>query len=287
MRPRTILAGLTALGAALAFAVGAALAQQQPPPKAPPPSQRPKAPPATKAAPPPPPAFKITIATEGGYPPFNFRDAGGQPAGFEIDLARELCKRMNAECRFVFASWDALLPGLLENKHDAVMAAMDMTAERRRNIAFTRRYMQRTAGFAAVKGLGLADAAPSLLRGKKVGAVDATMHLDYLERTYRKAIVLRRYPTIESARAALAKGEIEALLADKMEHIAWLKSAEGSCCELFGPDIRDRSFGDGVGVGLRKDDLKLREAFNKAIADAMQDGGYKKINDKYAPFPFN
>jgi len=43
----------------------------------------------------------IKIATEGAYPPWNFIDSSGNLAGFEIDLANDLCGRMNVECEIV------------------------------------------------------------------------------------------------------------------------------------------------------------------------------------------
>ena len=59
-----------------------------------------------------PPAFKITVATEAAYPPFNYLDRKGLPAGFEMELAQEACQRMKAECEFVAVKWDDLIPGL-------------------------------------------------------------------------------------------------------------------------------------------------------------------------------
>ena len=37
---------------------------------------------------------KVTIATEGAYEPWNLVQPDGKLAGFEVDLANELCKRM-------------------------------------------------------------------------------------------------------------------------------------------------------------------------------------------------
>ena len=53
--------------------------------------------PAAPKSPFPPPAFKITVATEGAYPPFNYLDRKGRLAGFEMDLAQEICERMKAD----------------------------------------------------------------------------------------------------------------------------------------------------------------------------------------------
>ncbi len=38
---------------------------------------------------------------------------------------------------------------------------------------------------------------------------------------------------------------------------------------------------------MRRVDAKLRDAFNKALGEMVSDGTYKKINEKYFPFPLN
>jgi len=60
----------------------------------------------------------ITIATEGAYAPWNFTDADGKAAGFEIDLANDLCNRMKIKCTVVIQDWDGLIPGLTAGKFD-------------------------------------------------------------------------------------------------------------------------------------------------------------------------
>jgi ABC-type amino acid transport substrate-binding protein len=107
------LAVVTALAVTLAaICPPPAAAQQQgstTPPPAPPPRPKPATPPQkTKPGqkPPPAPALKATVVTEGKFAPFNTVDAQGRPAGFEVDLAAELCKRAKIECRIVTAPWD-------------------------------------------------------------------------------------------------------------------------------------------------------------------------------------
>lgn len=269
-----------------------AWAQQQgsttPPPPAPPP--RPKPAPAPQKAkpgqkPPAPPALKATIVTEGKYAPFNMLDAQGRPAGFEVELAQELCKRAKIECRIVAAPWDDILPGLLDKRYDAIMASMDMTPERRRQVSFTKRYMLVPGAFVAPKSAAVPDGAPALLRGKTVGVQRGTVFADYLDRTFRKAIRVKPFPTADEARRELAAGKLDAVMGDKVALWQWLKSSDGDCCGFFGQDVKDtRTLGDGVGIGLRKDDSKLRDAFNKALAETIADGTHKRIADKYLPF---
>ena len=92
----------------LLAATNAAFAQTaKPAPRAPVPATRPAAP----KSPFTPPAFKITVATEGAFPPFNYLDRKGIPAGFEMELAQEACQRIKAECEFAAFKWDDLIPG--------------------------------------------------------------------------------------------------------------------------------------------------------------------------------
>ena len=67
--------------------------------------------------------------------------------------------------------------------------------------------------------------------------------------------------------------------------MAVAEDPDGACCDFFGQDIKDRrTMGDGVGIGFRKDDAKLRELFNKALAEVVADGTLKRIAEKYVPF---
>lgn len=287
-----LLAGVTAFVVALAAACPpVAEAQQQgstTQPPAPPPRPKPVTPP-SKAKPgqkpPPAPALKATVVTEGKFPPFNMVDAQGRPAGFEVDLATELCKRAKVDCRIVTASWDDILPGLLDKRYDAIMASMDMTQERRRQISFSKRYMLVPGAFVAPKSAAVPDGAPVLLRGKTVGVQRGTIYADYLERTFRKTVRIKPFPTVDDARKELAEGKLDAVMGDKVAMWRWLKSSDGACCDFFGQDVKDtRTLGDGVGIGFRKDDSKLRDAFNKALAEVVADGTLRRMAEKYVPF---
>lgn len=53
---------------------------------------------------------KIRIGTDPTYAPFESKNAQGELVGFDIDLAKELCKRINTQCTFVENPLDALIP---------------------------------------------------------------------------------------------------------------------------------------------------------------------------------
>jgi len=273
--------------ALLALAASASAQQQQHPAR---PAGRAAPQPAKPAAPKSPftpPAFKITIATEGAYPPFNYLDRKGLPAGFEMELAQDACQRMKAECEFVAAKWDELIPGLLDKKFDIVMSSLEVNSERRRRLGLSRRYYLSPGAFIAAKGQPF-DGPPSLLRNRKIGVQKDSTHADWLDKSFRRSAQIKRYPTVAEALQGLVGDEVDAVFGDKVELRLWSRKPEGKCCEVMGQDIKDtQTLGIGVSAGIRREDIKLRDAFNKALGEMMSDGTYKKLNEKYFPFPLN
>ena len=292
MRPLLGLLALLAMtGIASAQQPQAPAQPQQKPPAKPAPAAKPAAAaPAAKPGPKSPfapPAFKITIATEGAFPPFNYLDRKGMPAGFEMELAQEACQRIKAECEFVALKWDELIPGLLDKKFDIIMSSMEVTRERRQRMGLSRRYYLSPGAFIAPKGAPY-DGPPSLLRNKRIGIQKDSMHADWADKSFRRSAQLKRYASVQEALAGLANDEVDAVFGDKAQLWLWSQKPEGKCCELVGQDIKDtQTLGVGVAAGLRKEDGKLREAFNKALGEMMTDGTYKKLNDKYFPFALN
>jgi ABC-type amino acid transport substrate-binding protein len=266
------------------LAAGTAFAQQ--PPAKPAPKPAPAQPPAKKS-PFTPPAFKITIATEAAYPPFNYLDKKGLPAGFEMELAQDACQRMKAECEFIAVKWDDLIPGLLDKKFDIIMSSLEVNNERRRRLGLSRRYYLSPGAFIAEKGQPF-DGPPTLLRNKRIGVQKDSTHADWLDKSFRRSAQIKRYASVADALQGLQKEEVDAVFGDKAQLWLWSQKPEGKCCEVMGQDIKDnQTLGVGVSAGLRREDIKLREALNKALAEMTSDGTFKKLNDKYFPFSLN
>ena len=99
---------------------------------------------------------KVTIATEGAYEPWNYVLPDGKLAGFEVDLAHELCTRMKVECSVVQNDWDGMIPALTAGKFDGIMAGMNITPKRLEVIAFSNAYAAGPAGFMVPKTSDLA-----------------------------------------------------------------------------------------------------------------------------------
>jgi len=221
-------------------------------------------------------ADKVRIGTEGAYPPFNLIDKAGKPAGFDVDIAKALCKKMGADCTFVTQDWDGIIPGLLARKYDAIVASMSITDERKKAVDFTERYYSNSLRFIAKKGSGID---PKNLKGKSIGAQRATIAANYVEEV--KGAKAKLYDTQENAYLDLSSGRIDLLVTDMLPGYDWLQSEQGKGYEFIGENI---DIDDKIGIAVRKGDNKLRKSLNKAIAEIIADGTYAKINAKYFPF---
>jgi lysine-arginine-ornithine-binding protein len=230
----------------------------------------------------------IRIGTEGAYPPFNGLDPSGQLVGFDIDIAKALCEKMQATCTFQAQDWDGIIPALLAGKFDAIVASMSITDERKKKVAFTNKYYQTPAAFVAPKDSKIASWDAAGLKGKVIGAQSSTIHGNYLEGEIQPGgAEIKLYGTQDEANADLAAGRLDAVVADKTMLSEWLKKPEASCCERKADvDVVKyaKYFGSGAGIAVRKEDTDLVDKFNKAIAEILADGTYKKINDKYFPY---
>ena len=227
---------------------------------------------------------KVVIGTEGAYPPFNNLTSDGKLVGFDVDVAKALCKAAKFECTFVTQDWDGMIPALLANKFDAIIASMSITEERMEKIDFTDKYYNTPPAIAVPKDSDIGGTSDADLSGKALGAQSATTHSNYAEEKLGSAS-LKLYPTPDEYKADIAAGRIDAVIDDVVVLSDWIKTDEGACCKIIGTLTPDPKInGIGAGIGIRKGSDELKKAFNAAISAIRADGTYKAINDEYFAF---
>lgn len=228
--------------------------------------------------------MKLRIGTEGAYPPFNSTTANGELVGFDVDIAKALCEKMDAECTFVAQDWDGIIPALLANKYDAIIASMSITPERAEVVAFSNKYYNTPPAIAVPKDSSLTEATPEALSDIIMGAQSSTTHANYAAAKFPDT-QLRRYGSPDEYKLDLESGRIDAAIDDVVVLSDWIDSPDGECCKILttlkvDPEIN----GVGAGVAVRQDEEELVAKLNEAIAAIRADGTYKQINDKYFAF---
>ncbi len=246
---------------------------------------------------------KVKIATEGAYPPWNSVDASGNLVGFEIDLAQALCERMNVTCEVVAQKWRGIIKGLNAGKYDAIMAAMSITAERKKLVTFSRNYagtpnvfiMRKdnpSADFrTGLERLNLDDISPAEqeaidaiikeFKDKVIGVQVATTHASFADEYLGDHAEIRIYDFQHTIDLELYQGRLDAVIGDYAYWQPLIQTEQGKEYKIVGPHMTGGPFGGGVGVAIRKKDQDLADMFSRAIAEMIQDGSLKKLALKW------
>ncbi|MFC0229227.1 arginine ABC transporter substrate-binding protein [Serratia aquatilis] len=221
-------------------------------------------------------AETIRFATEASYPPFEFIGADNKIQGFDVDLANAMCKEMQANCTFTNQAFDSLIPSLKFKRFDAVMAGMDITPEREKQVRFTKPYYDNSALFIAEKGK-VANVAE--LKGKRVGVQNGTTHQKFLTDKHPE-ITTVPYDSYQNAILDLKSGRVDAVFGDTAVVNEWLK--QNDALAAVGDKVTDKDyFGTGLGIAVRQQNTELQGKFNAALEKIKQDGTYETIYKKW------
>ncbi|MOA59008.1 Lysine-arginine-ornithine-binding periplasmic protein precursor [compost metagenome] len=83
----------------------------------------------------------------------------------------------------------------------------------------------------------------------------------------------------------MINGRLDASLLASVSASEFFHTPAGKDFAFIGAELSDsKYFGIGDGIGLRKEDIALRNAFNAALQAIIANGTYKKVNDKYFDF---
>lgn len=223
-------------------------------------------------------AEKINFGSSATYPPFESFDASNQIVGFDIDLAKALCKQMQADCTFTNHAFDSLIPALKFKKYDAVISGMDITPERSKQVSFTDPYYANSALVIAKKG---AFKSFDDLKGKRIGMENGTTHQKYLQDKHPEVKTVA-YDSYQNAIIDLKNGRIDGVFGDTAVVNEWLKT--NPQLGTATPKVTDpQYFGTGLGIAVRPDNKALLEKLNAALAAIKADGTYQKISDQWFP----
>lgn len=224
----------------------------------------------------------IKIATEGAFPPWNFVEANGKLAGWDIEITAALCKVIGADCPIAAQAWDGIIPALQAGKFDAIIAQMSMTPKRMEQVDFTIKYKESSSRFVAKKGT-ITEVTPAALKSKTIGVQRGAAQRTWLEEQGYANI--RHYETTQAVELDLIAGRIDLLIQNTAtSSLVFFKRPESKDYEFVGPEFKGGTLGAGQAIAIRKGDATLRECFNSAIRAIRKNGEYDAISARYVPF---
>ncbi len=217
----------------------------------------------------------VRVASLGDSKPYTFTDAQGNFTGFDVELFKDVAKRAGVD-NVVFTGQDfsAILPAVANGQFDVGVAAIGITDKRKETVDFSSGYLAGYLTVLTTKDSGIKGVED--LAGKRLGVVQGTLQEAYAVKNFTTASLVR-FPDNNSAIAAVNSGSADA---DFLDY-----EAAKDYTEQHGlVSVADiPSFDAPAGFALAKDKTALKEALNKALAEAMEDGTWKTLYQKWFP----
>jgi polar amino acid transport system substrate-binding protein len=232
----------------------------------------------------------MVMSTDPEYPPQSFLNAQNEFEGFDIDVGREIARRLGVEIEFVTPGWDVITAGNWAGRWDLSVGSMTPTAERRQVLDFPAIYYYTPASL-AVHQDNTAIKQPADASGKNIGVGVATTYENYLKKDltidaegapafeYRiENATIRTYDTDQLALDDLRLGDgvrLDAVITAKPTVLASIKN--GYPIKVVEPPLFLEPLAVATDKGDAEWDAKLKE-----IVEAMHaDGTLSKLSEKW------
>jgi len=234
---------------------------------------------------------KLLIATDANYKPQSFKNPDGTFEGFDIDVAKEVAKRLSVEAEFIDVNFDIITAGGWNNRWDMNAGSMTITPDRKKSLYFSSPYYYTPASFVVHKDSKAASIDD--LKGKQVGVGAATTYQDYLEgkltlegETILKpapaGVTVKTYTSDVDALTDLALGDgtrLDAVLTALPTAEEAIKG--GQPFKILGDPVYYEDLGLAFDQKSALDSKGLADAVTKIIDDMHKDGTLTKLAAKY------
>jgi len=218
---------------------------------------------------------RLVVGFDGGCPPLAFYDDQGRPAGFEADLAQEFARRLGLEVVWLDLPREALIHALYARKIDCIVSALPMTRTNKMQVAFSKPYIE--DGLVLAVSPDNADIQkPGDIKGKTVALVKETEAAQFLKNTDKKPAKTRQYPDLAQAVQALANGDVDAVIAERLPLLHLAGQSEHKFTVL--DDLLTKT---PYGAAFRKDDSSLKSRIQRTLNQMLTDGAMNAISQRW------
>lgn len=220
---------------------------------------------------------KFVVGLDDSFPPMGFRDEKGEIVGFDIDLAKEVAKRLGVEVEFKPVDWDGIVLSLKNKDIDLIWNGLTITEKRKKEIDFSKVYLQNKQ--IIVVGNNSDIQFKSDLSGKVVGiqlgsSSEVALNADAGFVKVLKDI--RKYSNNTEALMDLKAGRVNAVVVDEIVGRYYIAKKPGTY-RVLAEDFGEESYG----IGIRKSDTSFKEELDRILDEIKVDGTAEKIAIKW------
>jgi polar amino acid transport system substrate-binding protein len=223
----------------------------------------------------------FTVGTRTGSPPFGYINKQNEWVGFSIDLSRQVHKniekKLGRSVKFELkeSAPATRVPLLSSGAVDLIAGTMTITRARRESVDFSLTFFATGAQFLVKKGSPIKGTKD--ITGKRIGTQQGSTNERALREKYPQAQLVV-FPDQPSAFTALTQGKLDAYTNDGIQ--LWglkYKSPSPEDWEVVGEWYTYEPYG----MGMRKNESDFRLVVDTALMEAIEDGEYFKVYEKW------
>jgi polar amino acid transport system substrate-binding protein len=213
--------------------------------------------------------------------PMAFYDADKRIAGFDIEFASYVAKKLKKRLEVVDMDFGAMIPALAAGKVDMIGAGLSITEERAKKILYSKCYY--LSGIAvAVKDYGESgntSATPKMgkledIAGMRIGVLMGSIHDAYATKTFPKAEIMQ-YQSVSDMILGVITGKADVAFMDQSGiRDVFKKNPE---LGLLAQDM----FTVPIAAGFNKERAELRMKFNRYLKEIRSNGVYDDMIDRW------
>lgn len=218
----------------------------------------------------------FVVGLDDSFPPMGFRDDKNEIVGFDVDLAKEVGKRLGMEVVLQPINWDTKELELDSGNIDVIWNGLTITDERKQAMDFSDPYLKNDQVIVVKKDSPIIAKAD--LVGKNIGLQKGSSAYDAFtaDPISKEVAALNEYPENVSALSDLGIGRIDAVIVDSIVARYYITSENADfviLSESLSPEL--------YGVGIKKGNTDLQTKIQDALDAMIADGTAATISTKW------
>lgn len=221
-------------------------------------------------------AKKLVLGLDDTFAPMGFRDKSGDIVGFDIDLAKEVAKRMGVELVIKPVDWSSAILSLNKGDIDVLWNGVTINENRQKQINFSKPYLKNRLVVVVLKGspIKTKDDLKGKIVGVQVGSNDEALQKDPVSKNTKD---IRKYDVNVNAFLDLQAKRIDAVVVDEVAAQYYITDKKVNFIVLKDSALTDEMYG----VGFRKKDISLQKEVDRILDEMRKDGTAAKISKKW------
>nr|WP_258069421.1 amino acid ABC transporter substrate-binding protein [Rathayibacter sp. AY2B9] len=220
---------------------------------------------------------KLTIGTEGTYPPFSFHADGGTGAltGYDVDVITAVAEKLGVEPDFQETQWDAMFAGLDGARFDVIANQVSINDEREAKYDFSEPYSV-SPGVVIVPS---SDTSITDLAGLSGKTTAQSLSSNWYTVAQENGAEVEGVEGWAQAIALVEQGRVDATVNDRLTWLDWSTTYPDQAAGLKVAVTTDDTSESAFTFPNGSDDLV--EAVDSALDELREDGTLASISERY------